>query len=396
MSTERETPPRFRPSSILIFSAILLCNVLSRTVFAPLLINIEADLGISHAEGGRLFLFIAIGYSSSMLLSGFVSRALRHRWTIAVAVFASSASLFVISAGNSYALLAVGLVLLGASNGLYIPSGIASVYAVSDRAHWGKAISLHEVGPSIGLVVGPLLAEVATRFASWRAIVAGIGTVYLLVGITYLALRSGARHRGAAPVFSNVRALVGMPRFWIALTFFWLAAAIAIGGYSVMPVYLVSERGLSQTLVNGAIAGSRVIGVLITAGIGFVIDRTDTTKLLSGFWIFAALITVVLGLASGMFVLVAAAVLISAMGGAFPGAFASASRIEDSHLHNVAVSIAIPFGYFLWGGLLPAALGALGEAGMFWLGYASLGALAVAAVAIVALLYSRDARENHS
>lgn len=392
MPIDRDTTPHFRAGSILIFSAILLCNVLSRTVFAPLLINIEADLGITHAQGGRLFLFIAIGYSTSMLLSGFVSRALRHRWTIVLAVFASSASMFVIAAGRSYAILSLGLVFLGASNGLYIPSGIASVYAVSHRAHWGKAISLHEVGPSIGLVVGPLLAEVATRFASWRLIVAGIGTVYLVVGFVYLALRAGANHQGAAPVFSNVRALFAMPRFWIAVVFFWLAAAIAIGGYSVMPVYLVSERGLSQTLVNGAIAGSRVIGVIITAGIGFVIDRTDTTKLLSGFWIFSAGLTLVLGFASGAFVIVAAVLLIGSMGGAFPGAFASASRIEDPKLHNVAVSIIIPIGYFIWGGLLPAGLGALGEAGMFWLGYALLGVVAVLAVGAVSFLRVRDAQ----
>lgn len=391
MSSREASAEQFRVGPILIFSAVLFCNVLSRTIFSPLLLSIERDLGVSHAAGGRLFLFLAIGYSTSMLLSGFVSRALRHRWTILVAIVGSGLSLFLIASGREYATVAAGLVALGAANGLYIPSGIASVYAVSHRSHWGKAISVHEVGPSIGLVIGPLLAEVAVRSASWRVVVAAIGAAYLAVGAVYLVLRIGAEHRGAPPVFTNVSALIAMPKFWISVIFFWLAATVAIGGYSVLPAFLVAERGISQTVVNTAISASRVLGVLMTVATGFVVDRFDTTKALTRFWLVTVGLTIALALVSGVASVVATVLLIAAMGAAFPGAFAAAARIEDRELHNVAVSITIPAGYLIGGGLLPAGLGALGERGMFWLGYLILGLIAAAAIGVSRMLQHRAA-----
>ena len=65
------TSARFRFERYLSFSAILCLLIGSRMVFAPLLLPMERALGLTHAVATSFFLAISIGYSATLLPSGF-------------------------------------------------------------------------------------------------------------------------------------------------------------------------------------------------------------------------------------------------------------------------------------------------------------------------------------
>ena len=87
--------PKFRTflGPILLFTNIFFLNFISRIIFAPLLPSIQKDLGLAHVEAASLFLFVSMGYSVSLLMSGFVSNRLQHRKTIVLSATAVGISL---------------------------------------------------------------------------------------------------------------------------------------------------------------------------------------------------------------------------------------------------------------------------------------------------------------
>ena len=120
---------------ILLLTNIFFLNFLSRIIFAPLLPRIQKDLTLSHVEAASLFLFITIGYSISLLGSGFISKRLRHRKTIVLSATAVGISLTGVALCDGVWTIRGGLLVLGLAAGLYLPSGIASLTAlVSDQA----------------------------------------------------------------------------------------------------------------------------------------------------------------------------------------------------------------------------------------------------------------------
>jgi predicted MFS family arabinose efflux permease len=123
----------FRPQRYLSFAAILCLLIASRMVFAPLLLPMERDLGLSHAVSTSFFLVLSVGYAVTLPLSGFVSARLEHRHIIVLATFTDALGLGLVAVSPGLGLTYVGLALIGASTGLYFPSGIASIYELVDQ-----------------------------------------------------------------------------------------------------------------------------------------------------------------------------------------------------------------------------------------------------------------------
>jgi MFS family permease len=133
-----EGKPRFFPGffPILLLAGIFFFNFLSRIILSPLLLTVERDLGLSHAQASRFFLITAAGYSLAMLFSGFVSLLLTHRRIVLISVFLPCAALLCIGLGASVTAVRVGLFVLGLGAGLYAPSGLAMLISLADEKCW--------------------------------------------------------------------------------------------------------------------------------------------------------------------------------------------------------------------------------------------------------------------
>lgn len=82
-------PEPFRAKiGITVFLAFLFYQgFITRVIFAPLMPAIEADMGLSHAQAGGLFLMISIGFLLAPLCSGLLSSKINHRGTLNVSAW---------------------------------------------------------------------------------------------------------------------------------------------------------------------------------------------------------------------------------------------------------------------------------------------------------------------
>ncbi|MFC1859657.1 MFS transporter [Thermodesulfobacteriota bacterium] len=183
-------------------------NVLSRVIFSPLLLDIEADLHLSHAQAARFFLLISGGLSFTMFFSGVISSKITHRQTIILAGVLISISLVTVSYSNSLAAIQISLVLLGMGAGLYLPSGIATVNALVIQKDIGKAMATHELGPTLGLVAAPLLVGALSNVATWRSILFILGLANLGMVSLYAMFAKGGNFYGLKPHFKTLRIIV--------------------------------------------------------------------------------------------------------------------------------------------------------------------------------------------
>jgi len=121
---------------------IFLINFLSRIVLYPLMPTIEKDLKIGHDEAGSLFLILSLGYCVMLFGSGFVSSRFNHRRTIILSSVAVGGTLLVISVSHHLWVIRFGILILGMTAGLYLPSGIATLTGLVNPKDWGKAIAI--------------------------------------------------------------------------------------------------------------------------------------------------------------------------------------------------------------------------------------------------------------
>ena len=167
------------------------CNFVSRIILGPLLPAIETDMHLGHGTVGSFFLFISIGYFISLAGSGFVSARLSHRHTITLSATAVGLVLVGLSVSQNLATIRLALVCLGLAAGLYLPSAIATITAMVNIRHWGKALAIHELAPNSGFMAAPLLAETLMIWIPWRGVLVVLGVTTAVLGLAQA--RWGAR-----------------------------------------------------------------------------------------------------------------------------------------------------------------------------------------------------------
>lgn len=368
---------------ILIMTFLFFLNFMSRIIFAPLLPAIEQDLGIRHVQAGSLFLFITSGYFVSLIGSGFVSSRLTHRQTIIVTAGILGLIQIGVSFCGSLWALRLGLFLIGLAAGIYLPSGIATLTALVSPRHWGKAVAIHELAPNVGFVMVPLMAEVLLAWFSWRGVVASVGILTLVSGAAFYRFGRGGGFKGAAPSLSALRLLFREPGFWIVLCLFSLAISSTLGIYTMLPLYLVAERGMDQTLANTLIACSRILGVGAAFVAGWATDRLGVRVTMLTTFVVTGLLTLLLGPLPDA-VLYVALFLQPTIGVCFfPAGFAALSSIGPPEVRNIAVSFTIPFAFTIGSGVVPTLIGMMGDRGSFGIGISGMG-LFIMAGALVA------------
>lgn len=364
--TEPPAPPfRAHVPALLVFTAIFLVNFLGRIIPGPLLPVIEQDLGIDHARAGGLFFLISAGYFVTLPCSGFVSARLGHRGTILLSATTLGLALLLAGAGQSLAMLWPALLLMGMAAGLYLPSGVAAITDLVPPRQWGAAMAVHELAPNTSFVLAPFFAMGVVQVLSWRAALVLLGCASLVVAALYRVWGRGGDGTGQAPVPRAVGPLLRERAFWVMVVLFGLGISATLGVYAMLPLYLVTERGMEPGAANTLVALSRIptIGMALTAG--FVTDRVGPRTAIALVFGVAGSMTVLLGVAPQAWVPVAVFLQPMLAVCFFPAGFAMLAAIAPPQSRNVAVSLAVPGGFLLGGGVVPLLIGALADVGMF-------------------------------
>ncbi len=268
-----------------------------------------------------------------------------------------------------------GLVLIGLSAGLYLPSGIASLTDMVNSKDWGKAIAVHELAPILAFISAPLLAEGLMIWFSWRGVLAVLGGTAICIGAAFACFGRGGAFLGETPSPRNLRALVTIPSFWIMVVLFSMGIGASLGVYTMLPLYLVAEEGLGRGWANALVGLSRVAALVVIFLAGWATDRLGPRRALGGVFLATGMATILLGLLHGVRILPALFLQPVFSSCFFPAGFAALSKIGPAQVRNVAVSLVVPMAYLIGGGAIPAGIGIVGDHGYFSLGFMLVGVL---------------------
>ena len=277
----------------------------------------------------------------------------------------------------------IALILLGMSCGLFLPSSIAVITRLADSKNWGKAIAIHELGPNMSLIAAPLLVEALLWFYPWRVIFLLLGFACLLSGGLFAVLVKEGDFRGEPPNFTNLGLILSKPSFWIITILLCLVVGTALGVYSVLPAYLVSDQAMERDFVNLLVGLSRVSGLFMVFLSGWLVDRFGVRFTLGATGLTIGVLTVLLGLTHGIGLISVVILQPMLIAGFFPAAFAALAYIGPARTRNVAVSLMIPAANLIGGGVVPAAMGRLAEHGAFAIGFIVIGAMLTASILLL-------------
>jgi NNP family nitrate/nitrite transporter-like MFS transporter len=385
-----ESSLRSHIGSLLLMTGIFYLNFISRIILAPLMPTIERDLEIGHAEAGSLFFLISLGYFTSLMGSGFVSSRLTHRKTIILSSMVLGLALIGVSFSNTMWGIRFGCIVVGLFTGFYLPSGISMLTAMVRSKDWGKAIAIHELAPNVSFLTAPLLSEVLLLWFSWRNILALLGLVAVSIGLAFAQFGKGGNFTGDPPSPASLKILLREPSFWIMIVFFSLGISATLGIYAMLPLFLVSERGMTQSTANYLVALPRVLTVGASFVAGIVTDKLGPKVALGGVFLFTGLLTILLGIAPGPWVVLI--VFLQALIAVcfFPPGFAALSRVGPPNLQNISVSFTVPVGFLVGGGAIPTGIGMLGDRGCFDLGISLVGVIIMGGFLLLHYLRFQD------
>jgi MFS transporter, NNP family, nitrate/nitrite transporter len=373
--SQAEHEPGFRTEvgPVLHLVLIFLLNFTGRIVLAPLMPAVEEDLGLSHGQAGSLFLLMTAGYFLTVMSSGFLSSRVNHRRTI---IFSGAAvGLVLLSVSRCQGLwgIRLGLFGLGLAAGFYLPSGIAVLTSLVSSRHWGKALAVHELAPNLGFVLAPLLAEAFLGFMTWRGVLAVLGLLSVFLALVFARFGRGGRFKGEPPNLKAFRIFLDRPSFWIMIALFGAGVAGSLGVFSMLPLYLTAERGMDRGFANTIIGLSRVAGVFTAFIAGWATDRIGPQRTLIYVLLATGFLTLLLASLPGSWIILPVFLQPMVAVCFFPAGFAAISRIGPPEIRSIAVSLTVPTGFLLGGGIVPIGIGMMGDAGAFGFGIGALG-----------------------
>ena len=366
-----------RIGPLLLLTAIFFFNFTARVVYAPLMPEIEVNLNITHAVAGSLFFYISIGYFITLLGSGWIAASLNHQRTIILSTVVLGLTLICTAFSSGLWTIRITLLLLGAAAGLYLPSGIATLTALFNPRHWGKAIAVHELAPNLGFVMAPLLSELIMMWFSWRAVPVMLGVTTVLLGVTFARYGHGGSFTGDAPGLASFKVFLTSPAFWIMIMLFGLGVASTLGIYTMLPLYLVTEHAIDRNFANALVSFSRISSLFMALAGGWASDRFGPRKTMIIVFLFSGVATIAMGTVSGNWVLWAIFLQPMVAVCFFPAGFAALSCIGPPEARNIAVSLAVPIAFMIGGGAVPIFIGFMGDVASFAAGICLVGSIII-------------------
>jgi NNP family nitrate/nitrite transporter-like MFS transporter len=368
-------PFRVRAGAVFFLAGLFLLNFMARFILAPLMPFLEQEIHITHAQAGSLFLVTSAGFAVTQFASGFVSSRLTHRKALILSILTVGIALLGLGFMRSLAGIRLALIVLGLAAGLHIPSALAAITAMVRRQDWGKAMGLHSSAPTLGLVLGPLMVAALMGFLSWRMLIILLGVFTLILGSAFLAFGKCGEFPGDAPKLAALKQIIRLPSFWLVILLLLMAVGGSVGLFTVMPLYLITERGMDSTSANTFLGFAQISGFVAALGGGWFADRVGPKRAIAVLIAAGGVANIFLGLSSDRWLLIFLFIQPVLTGALFPGLFTALSRIVAPNLRSVVASVAVPIAFFVGAGLFPALFGYLGQTHSFSLGFVLAGSL---------------------
>lgn len=263
--------------------------------------------------------------------------------------------------------------IMGAGAGLYLPSGVVTITEITPAAHWGQAFAVHEIAPNLAFIAAPLLAEACMYFGGPPVLFRIVGGASLGLAFLYALRGPKIKQLGMPPKLGNIKSIVRGRAFWMVTTVFVLAVGAEIGVYSLIPAFLVQEKGLNQQNANFILGASRLLPLIFLPFMGRLIRRGGYHKVVLICTVGMGLSTLACGYGPLWWNIAMLAVQPVFVVCFFPAGFAILSLVCPKAASSLAVSISIMCTSLIGGGAVPFLLAWGGENYSFPLAFACFG-----------------------
>jgi NNP family nitrate/nitrite transporter-like MFS transporter len=387
-TAECPVPVSFRESiGVIVFIAWLFyLSFVGRIIFGPMMPIIEQELKISHSQAGTLFLMIAGGQFIGQVFSGLLSSRINHRGSLMVSVLLLGMSLMGFAIIRSVTTMRIFLFFTGLAGGLHIPSAIATITAEVRPSDWGKALGVHQTSPPLSFTSAPLIAAALIIWFSWRTILVSLGMVSLITVAAYWRYGCGGLFPGKLPSPVLVKSILRKGSFWIMVMLFAMAMGATAGLFSMMPLFLVNERGMDFSTANTLVGLSQISGLFMAFCGGWIADRWGQKATIAALLLMAGMCTVLIGSLQGIWMRVFIFLQPALITAFYPAAFAAVSRIAPPSMRSVSNALAPSTAFLIGGGLIPTLIGYAGEVSSFALGISLLGCFIMVGPVLVIFL----------
>jgi MFS family permease len=383
----------------------------------PLLGDLQRAFRVSLLQLMAVANAMYLVYGLSAIPAGFLADRFGSRRMLVVAAAGCGLSLVSIAAAPSFLVLAVGLVALGLSAGIYHPSGLSLLSRGVSSGERGRAIGIHGAGGNLGEAIAPTWAASFAVAIDWRAGFAVGALLSFACAILATTLPAGAAepehdhhllhphphphphaHPHPAPSLRGTLAALGKtlagfarnrPLRWLLLSL--VASGFAYRGFlTFLPLHL-SEAG------GGAPGGSYIMSAVLLAGIiaqrygGELADRRARERL---YLVLAAIglpILLLLAVSTGPLAIAAALGFGCTWAMAQPVASALTATYARATDHGLlyGIQFAATFGVGSFATYVGGFLLTEGGTRLAFLGLAGATVLAIAAVFVLLRVVSR-------
>lgn len=360
---------------LFVFWCLWYLNFSTRTIFSPILPLIEDNLLLSHGKAGGLFISLSFGYSLSLLAVGRLTLTWGYKRLVAIGFLGAGLVFIGFQFLETYLSFHLLFFLLGICTGTYIPCILPIITETYDSRNWGKAIGFHDSAASFSIFTIPILMAYGLQFFSYKILLLLLGLLAILFPFFFWKvslepkkepLRKG---EGYTDLFKR-------RTIWIMILLWILSSGSSVGVYSVLPLYLIKERGVEFELANTLLGISRAGGMAIPILIGFLVDRYGYRTILFLSLFLTGLSTIGLSIAKDLRIVFIFLVLQAFLSlGFFPVALATVSKLASlssrSMMLGVIMSVGVGFGM----GFTPFLLGWTADHFNFRIGIFCLGML---------------------
>ncbi len=266
---------------------VALLNYMDRQMLSTMRPSMQVDIDeLQQATNfGRLMAVFLWVYAFMSPVAGIIGDRLNRKWLIVGSLFVWSGVTFAMGYATSFSQLYVLRALMGISEALYMPTGLAMIADFHSSRTRSMAIGVHLSGNYMGQALGGFGATIADKF-SWNTAFQSfgmLGMAYAVVLIVFLREKNRSelieetgslKNQEKVPLLKGLGVLLGNPAFWLILLLF---SVPSLPGWAVknwLPTLFADKLGIEMAqagpLSTITTSLSSLIGVIIG---GYLSDR---------------------------------------------------------------------------------------------------------------------------
>jgi ACS family D-galactonate transporter-like MFS transporter len=256
---------------VILLSGVALLNYLDRQMIATMRPSMQIDIiDLQQATNfGRLMAIFLWVYGSMSAFSGIIADRINRKWLIVGSLFIWSAITLLMGHAQTFDQLYFLRALMGFSEALYIPAGLALIADHHDDKTRSLAIGIHMAGIYVGQAFGGFGSTISEAF-SWQYTFIFFGCIGMFYAILLLLLLKNTIPQKAIESSTDkipfTKLLSSFP-FWIIVIYFAVPSlpgwAIKNWAPTLIADNLKIDMALAGPLTTISISLSSLAGVLI-------------------------------------------------------------------------------------------------------------------------------------